>query len=67
MAKYKLKTKKSAQKRFKFTKTGKIKRSTANRSHILTKKSRNRKRRLRKPTYADKSNMKAISLLMPYC
>ena len=40
MAKFKLKTNKSASKRFKFTKNNHVKRSTANRSHILTKKSR---------------------------
>ena len=66
MAKFKLKTNKSANKRFKFTKNNNVKRSTANRSHILTKKSRHRKRRLRKATYADKTNVKAISLLIPY-
>lgn len=65
MIKFKLKTKKSAKKRFKFTKTGQIKRASANRSHILTKKSKQRKRRLRKPTYVDKTNLKTISLLMP--
>jgi large subunit ribosomal protein L35 len=63
---YKIKTNKSAKKRFKFSKTGKIKRATANRSHILTKKASKRKRHLRKATYADKTNEKAIKLLIPY-
>ncbi|MDR1354057.1 MAG: 50S ribosomal protein L35 [Oscillospiraceae bacterium] len=66
MAGYKLKTNKSARKRFKFSKTGKIKRAAANRSHILTKKTQKRKRHLRKPMYVDKTNAKAISLLIPY-
>ncbi|GHV29873.1 50S ribosomal protein L35 [Clostridia bacterium] len=66
VAEYKLKTKKSAQKRFKFTKNNKIKRSTTNRSHIMTKKSRKRKRHLRKATYVDVTNLKAVRLLMPY-
>ena len=43
----KLKTNKSAAKRFKITKTGKIKKRSANRGHILGKMSRKRKRKLR--------------------
>ncbi len=39
MAKFKLKTKKAAAKRFKMTATGKLVRNKANKSHILTKKS----------------------------
>ncbi|MDR2817806.1 MAG: 50S ribosomal protein L35 [Oscillospiraceae bacterium] len=66
MAGYKLKTKKSAQKRFRFSKNNKIKRSTANRAHILTKKSGKRKRHLRKAAYVDVTNLKAARLLMPY-
>lgn len=42
----KLKTKSSAKKRFKLTATGKLKREKAYHSHILTKKSPKRKRRL---------------------
>lgn len=42
----KLKTKSSAKKRFKLTATGKLKRQKAYHSHILTKKSPKRKRRL---------------------
>ncbi|HSR54370.1 MAG TPA: 50S ribosomal protein L35 [Acidobacteriota bacterium] len=44
----KQKTKKSAAKRFKLTGTGKIKRHSSHASHILTKKSPKRKRKLRK-------------------
>jgi large subunit ribosomal protein L35 len=43
----KQKTKRGAAKRFKITGNGKIKRFQANKSHILTKKSPKRKRRLR--------------------
>ena len=43
----KQKTHKGAAKRFKVTATGKIKRKKAYGRHILTKKSRKRKRRLR--------------------
>ena len=44
----KLKTHKGAAKRFKLTATGKVKRHKAYKSHILTKKTRKRKRKLRK-------------------
>ena len=45
----KQKTHKGAAKRFRLTGSGKIRRSKAFRSHILTKKSPKRKRNLRKP------------------
>jgi large subunit ribosomal protein L35 len=44
----KMKTVKSASKRFKVTGTGKLKRESAYRSHILTSKSPKRLRQLRK-------------------
>ncbi|MGH9339954.1 MAG: 50S ribosomal protein L35 [Acidobacteriota bacterium] len=44
----KLKTKRAAAKRFKLTGTGKIKKRHSFHSHILTKKSAKRKRKLRK-------------------
>jgi large subunit ribosomal protein L35 len=44
----KTKTHSSAKKRFKVTGTGKIKRKSAYKSHILTKKSKKRKRFLTK-------------------
>lgn len=47
MAKYK--THKGAKKRVKSTATGKLMRRRAFASHLLTKKSANRKRKLRKP------------------
>lgn len=62
----KLKTHTGAKKRFKLTKTGKVKRSHAFMSHILTKKSTKRKRALRKGTYADKTNVSAIKKLIPF-
>lgn len=43
----KLKTHSGAKKRFKLTKSGKVKRAHAYKSHILTKKSTKVKRRLR--------------------
>ncbi len=66
MAKQKMKTKKAAAKRFKVTGTGKLKRNKANKSHILTKKTRKRKRNLRKSTLVDDSNVKAMKKIMPY-
>jgi large subunit ribosomal protein L35 len=46
----KLKTHKGAAKRFKKTGTGKVLRHHSETSHILTKKSQKRKRKLRKAT-----------------
>lgn len=60
----KLKTKRSAVKRFKITGSGKIIRRKAYHSHILTKKSRTRKRRLRKPTLVFKGEEKSIKRLL---
>jgi large subunit ribosomal protein L35 len=46
----KMKSHKGARKRFRLTATGKVRRLKAFKSHILTKKSAKRKRRLRRPT-----------------
>jgi len=62
----KMKTNRGAAKRFKKTGTGKIKRSKAFTSHILTKKSTKRKRNLRKSGLVDESNLKAIREILPY-
>jgi large subunit ribosomal protein L35 len=62
----KLKTKRGAAKRFQVTKRGKIKRKKAFKSHILTKKSPGRKRKLRQPDFIDKSDEKGIKKLIPY-
>jgi len=62
----KIKTHSGAKKRFSLTKTGKVKRARAYKNHILNKKDRKRKRRLRKCTMADVTNCKAIKLLIPY-
>jgi large subunit ribosomal protein L35 len=45
----KMKTHQGAKKRFKITGTGKVRRYKAYKSHILTKKTSKRKRRLRQP------------------
>ena len=62
----KLKTHNGAKKRFKLSKTGKVIRAHANKSHILNKKTTKRKRGLRKTTVADKTNVVAVRKLIPY-
>jgi large subunit ribosomal protein L35 len=52
----KMKTNRSAAKRFKLTGKGRVKRSKAFKSHILTKKSAKRKRHLRKSTLVSKAD-----------
>ena len=61
----KLKTHSGAKKRFNLTKTGKVKRAHAYKSHILTKKDTKRKRGLRQGTYADVTNESAITRMIP--
>ena len=62
----KLKTHSGAKKRFNLTKTGKVKRAHAFKSHILTKKNTKRKRGLRQGTYADVTNESAVKRMIPY-
>lgn len=63
----KLKTHSGAKKRFKLTKSGRIKRGRAGKTHLLNGhgKTSKTKRRLRQGTYADKTNVHAIKLLLP--
>jgi large subunit ribosomal protein L35 len=61
----KIKTNRAAAKRFRKTGTGKIVFSKSHASHILTKKTRKRKRSLRKSQIIDKSNKKNVKLLLP--
>ena len=51
-----MKSKSGAKKRFDITGSGKIKRKHAFKSHILTKKSKKRKRNLTKFTMVDKTD-----------
>ena len=62
----KLKTNKSAKKRFKVLKSGKIKRKKAFLRHILTSKPKGRKRSLRQGTYVHESDSFAVKQLLPY-
>lgn len=61
----KMKSHKGARKRFKLTGTGKVKRGRAFKSHILTKKTPKRKRRLRRSAIiATRGETKRIKRLL---
>ncbi|MCR5420206.1 MAG: 50S ribosomal protein L35 [Lachnospiraceae bacterium] len=62
----KIKTNRSAAKRFKVTGTGKLKRNKAYRRHILTKKSTKNKRNLRKAVMTDETNVANMKKICPY-
>ncbi len=62
----KLKTHRGAKKRLKVTGSGKILRMKANASHILTKKSRKRKRNLKQSTVVVSEEFKRLKSLLPY-
>lgn len=62
----KLKTHKGAAKRFKITGKGRVKRSKAYKSHILTGKPAKRTRRLRESALVAKTDQKNIKKLLPY-
>jgi large subunit ribosomal protein L35 len=64
----KIKTHSGAKKRFSLTKSGKVKRAQAYKSHLLNGhgKSPKRKRSLRKGVYADATNEAAIKRMIPY-
>ena len=61
----KIKTHRGAAKRFSRTGTGKLRRSKAFASHILTKKSPKRKRNLRKTTLVAAANVPAVRRMIP--
>lgn len=60
----KVKTNSGAKKRFRFTGTGKIKRHHAYHSHILTKKTKKRKRNLVHQTLVDQTNLRQVRDLL---
>ena len=62
----KLKTHSGAKKRFNLTKSGKVKRAHAYKSHILNKKTTKRKRNLRKTVVANVTNVAAVKKMIPY-
>ena len=62
----KMKTKKSAAKRFRVRPGGTVKRGQAFKRHILTKKSTKSKRQLRGPTGIHATNMDSVRAMLPY-
>jgi large subunit ribosomal protein L35 len=62
----KMKTKRSAKKRFKIRGSGSLKRSQAFKRHILTKKTTKNKRRLRGTTGVNPSDQALVRAMLPY-
>jgi large subunit ribosomal protein L35 len=62
----KLKTNRSAAKRFSVSKTGKVKHKRAFLRHLLSSKKRGRKRRLRRPAILNAADARNIRRLIPY-
>jgi large subunit ribosomal protein L35 len=60
----KMKSNRSAAKRFKKTASGKFKRSKAYRGHLLTKKTSSRKRKLRKSAIVAKADQKRVERML---
>jgi large subunit ribosomal protein L35 len=67
MAKNKIKTNRSAAKRFyKVTAKGKVKRARGGKSHLNVKKRTKRKRRLRSADYLEKAEARRVRKVVPY-
>jgi large subunit ribosomal protein L35 len=62
----KMKTRRSAAKRYKLTATGKVRYKKQNLRHILTKKNSKRKRRLRQPAILSSVEADRAKKLLPY-
>jgi large subunit ribosomal protein L35 len=62
----KIKTLKSAAKRFKITASGKFKRKQANLRHILTKKTTSKKRHFRPKILVSKGDIDRVKSFLPY-
>lgn len=62
----KAKTNKSAAKRFSVTGKGKIKRPNSGKRHLLTGKSRKRKRKLRHASIVHKTEFRKVKRMLPY-
>ena len=61
----KIKNVSGAKKRFRRTASGKLVHQRAGKSHILTKKNRKRKRRLRRSTVVGSANKKTLARCLP--
>lgn len=66
MATNKVKTKSAAKKRFTKSAKGKVKFAKAFRRHLLSHKTRKRKRNMRQAGYLEGADNRAISKLLPY-
>ncbi len=62
----KMKTRRAAAKRFEVTGSGKIRRRKAYKSHLLSDKTRKRKRNLKKKAVVTKADEKRVRVALPY-
>ncbi len=62
----KLKTKKGIRKRFRITKSGKIKHGKAGKGHLNSSKQEERKRKLKRPALVDKGQERMLKRMLPY-
>ncbi len=62
----KLKTRRSVAKRFRLTASGKFRRGRAFRSHLLSGRSRKRKRHLRRKGLVHRVDEERVKALLPY-
>lgn len=62
----KIKSNRSAAKRFRATGSGKVRRSKAYARHLLSSKSRKQKRKLGKATLVDSANLAGVKRMLPY-
>jgi len=62
----KMKTNRSAAKRFKRTNSGRFKRSQAYRGHLSASKTTKRQRRLRKSTHVSDADQVRVKGMLPY-
>jgi large subunit ribosomal protein L35 len=60
----KLKTNRGARKRFRVSGTGKLRRNHAGMNHILTKKTKKRKRKLRKSGLVDSTDARRVQRMI---
>jgi len=60
----KMKSNRAAKKRFRLTGTGKIRRNRNYKSHILTKKDRDRKRKLRQAALVDRVDVPRVKKMI---
>lgn len=66
MPKVKVKSNRSAAKRFRVTGTGKVKRNKGGGSHLNVKKNRKRKRSLNEPDFLTGNAAKRVKTYVPY-